>query len=328
MTVRTESTEAAEFVASLPGRAALEPRTALDPVTTSAVRTWCDAMGDRAWPNGTVTLQTIAPAATLQLWTFPPVSPERATDGPSLPGDFDTELRARLAELGYPATLATAAEYDFLEPIQVGMTLTANQQYVAASSEKQTALGRGFFVTSLAEYRSERGAVVGRVRSSVFHFSPLASGAPAEPLVALQSGPYNSHGTPSEIAPGLNFDTVDVPLTPTQIIAGALATRDIYPVHHDRDFARSHGSRDLLLSIPTTCGLLARIIGEWTGGKRLLTLSIRLRASAYANHVLTVDGHVDRVHGQIAALSLTARSDDGVHADAAASVDLANPRRP
>ena len=47
----------------------------------------------------------------------------------------------------------------------------------------------------------------------------------------------------------------DLPLTPTLIVSTALATRDFQDVHHDRDLAIGHGSKDIFMNILTTNGL-------------------------------------------------------------------------
>jgi 3-oxo-4,17-pregnadiene-20-carboxyl-CoA hydratase beta subunit len=319
---RRSRREAEMLVASLPGRAARAPRLALDPVTTSAVRAWCEAMGEQSCCTTSSVLMQVAPAATLQVWTFPPVSPDRAVDGPSLPGDFDTELRRRLAQLGYPAALATKCDFEFEHPIEIGMTISATQHYTGSSVEKTTAIGRGFFVDSEATYQAHSGVILGRVRVSVFHFEPVSATTLQHPKQVLADEQHRSHGSPGEIAPGARFDRVEIPLTTTQIVAGALATRDLYPVHHDRDFARAHGSRDIVLNIQTTSGLLTRVVREWTGAKRLRTFKLRLRAPACANSVLGVDGCVSGLHEGIAQVTVTASTEDGCHAEALADVQL------
>ena len=47
---------------------------------------------------------------------------------------------------------------------------------------------------------------------------------------------YNAVNVGDEVTP------LDVPVTTTLIVAGAIASRDYMPVHHDRDFANSQGS--------------------------------------------------------------------------------------
>ena len=56
-----------------------------------------------------------------------------------------------------------------------------------------------------------------------------------------------------------------LPVTPTVVVSTAIATRDFYPVHHDRDFAVRSGSRDIFLNILTSTGLVARYVTDWAG---------------------------------------------------------------
>lgn len=122
------------------------------------------------------------------------------------------------------------------------------------------------------------------------------------------------------LAAGGQADPVVVPATPTQIISGALATRDFYPVHHDRDFARAHGNRDFLMNSLTTNGLLARIVGEWTSQAPLVRLVTRLVAPAYAHDELRVTGVVSGAGPGWAELTVRAALIHGVHAEAVARV--------
>ena len=46
-------------------------------------------------------------------------------------------------------------------------------------------------------------------------------------------------------------------VTSTRIVAGAIASRDFMPVHHDRDYARAQGAPDIFMNILTTNGLCA-----------------------------------------------------------------------
>lgn len=95
------------FLADLPGRPAHRPVVARDAVSVSAIHTWCDVMGERG--TAFAGADPLAPPATLQMWTFPGLAPGRPVDaGPATPGDLDFEVRARLAEKGLTATLATA----------------------------------------------------------------------------------------------------------------------------------------------------------------------------------------------------------------------------
>ncbi|MGE2691213.1 MaoC family dehydratase [Mycolicibacterium pulveris] len=86
---------------------------------------------------------------------------------------------------------------------------------------------------------------------------------------------------------------MDVPVTTTSIVAGAIASRDYMPVHHDRDFANSQGSKDIFLNILTTNGLCVRFLNDWAGPEAMVKkLSIRLGVPAYPNDPLRFEGSV------------------------------------
>jgi acyl dehydratase len=82
-------------------------------------------------------------------------------------------------------------------------------------------------------------------------------------------------------------------VTPTLIVSTAIATRDFYRVHHDRDFAVASGSKDIFLNILTTTGLVQRYVTDWAGPEAIVrSISIRLGAPCYAGDTLTFSGQV------------------------------------
>jgi hypothetical protein len=85
-----------------------------------------------------------------------------------------------------------------------------------------------------------------------------------------------------------------IDVTPTLIVATAIATRDFYPVHHDRDFAVRGGSKDIFLNILTTTGLVQRYVTDWAGPEAIVrAVSIRLGVPCYAGDTLTFSGHAE-----------------------------------
>ena len=64
---------------------------------------------------------------------------------------------------------------------------------------------------------------------------------------------------------GDEITPLDVPVTTTLIVAGAIASRDYMPVNHDRDFATGQGSPDIFLNILTTNGLCVQFLHDWAG---------------------------------------------------------------
>jgi acyl dehydratase len=98
---------------------------------------------------------------------------------------------------------------------------------------------------------------------------------------------YNAVDIGDEVTP------MDVPVTTTLIVAGAIASRDYMPVHHDRDFANSQGSKDIFLNILTTNGLCVKFLHDWAGPEAMVKkLSIRLGVPAYPNDPLRFEGSV------------------------------------
>ncbi len=105
-----------------------------------------------------------------------------------------------------------------------------------------------------------------------------------------------------------------IEVTPTVVVATALATRDFYPVHHDRDFAAATGSRDIFLNILTTTGLVQRYVTDWAGPEAIVRgISIRLGVPCYAGDVLTFSGRVADGEGGEQVVTVTGRCSLGDH---------------
>lgn len=106
------------------------------------------------------------------------------------------------------------------------------------------------------------------------------------------------------ISVGDEVTPLEVPVTTTLIVAGAIASRDYMPVHHDRDFANSQGSKDIFLNILTTNGLCVKFLHDWAGPEAMIKkLSVKLGVPAYPNDPLRFTGSVT---------DKTAASDEGV----------------
>jgi len=102
--------------------------------------------------------------------------------------------------------------------------------------------------------------------------------------------------TADAVAGGERLPLWTLPLSPTHIVAGAIATRDFQDVHHDRDLANKKGSADIFLNINTSLGYMQRFVTDWTGPEAMVTaLRVRLGAPAYPNLPLTFSGSVQSV---------------------------------
>jgi len=90
-----------------------------------------------------------------------------------------------------------------------------------------------------------------------------------------------------EVAP------LEIPVTTTVIVAGAIASRDFMPVHHDRDYAKKQGSPNLFMNILTTNGLCVRFLTDWAGPEAMVkNLSIRLGVPSFPDDPLHFTGSV------------------------------------
>ena len=87
-----------------------------------------------------------------------------------------------------------------------------------------------------------------------------------------------------------------IPITPTRIVSGAIASRDYQDVHHDVSAAREKGSPDIFMNILTTNGLVGRYVTDWAGAEaRILKIAIRLGVPNYPGDTMTLTGSVARI---------------------------------
>ena len=84
-----------------------------------------------------------------------------------------------------------------------------------------------------------------------------------------------------------------IDVTPTFVVASALATRDFQDVHHDRDRAVAGGAKDIFLNILTTTGLVQRYVAAWAGPDAVFrSISVKLGVPCHAGDTLTFTGEV------------------------------------
>ncbi len=87
-----------------------------------------------------------------------------------------------------------------------------------------------------------------------------------------------------DINVGDEVTPLEIPVTATVIVAGAIASRDFMPVHHDREFAKKQGSPNIFMNILTTNGLCVRFLTDWAGPEAMVKrLAIRLGVPAFPN---------------------------------------------
>jgi uncharacterized protein len=104
-----------------------------------------------------------------------------------------------------------------------------------------------------------------------------------------------------------------IDVTPTFVVASALATRDFYAVHHDRDRAQAQGAKDIFVNILTTIGLVQRYVCDWAPDAVVRAISIRLGAPCHAGDTLTLTGQVTASDGAEQVVTVTGRCSLGDH---------------
>jgi acyl dehydratase len=134
----------------------------------------------------------------------------------------------------------------------------------------------------------------------------------------MTSGEPRSLGS-TDISVGDQLPLFELPVTSTVIVAGAIASRDFMPAHHDAEFAKSQGAPDLFMNILTTNGYVARFITDWAGPEAMLRkIAIRLGAPAVPGQPLRFTGQVVETRSEsgecVVVVDVRAANDLGDHA--------------
>ncbi|MFJ4899351.1 MULTISPECIES: MaoC family dehydratase [unclassified Streptomyces] len=92
---------------------------------------------------------------------------------------------------------------------------------------------------------------------------------------------------------GEELAPLEIAVTRTLIVAGAVASRDYQDVHHDAELAREKGSPDIFMNILTTNGLVGRYVTDHFGPAAVLRkVAIRLGAPNYPGDTMVLSGKV------------------------------------
>jgi acyl dehydratase len=97
----------------------------------------------------------------------------------------------------------------------------------------------------------------------------------------------------SGVRVGDTLPALELSMTATRIVAGAIATRDFMPVHHDRDYAQAQGAADTFMNIMSTNAYCSRFLTDWAGPDAMIRhLAIRLGVPVHPGSTLTFTGEV------------------------------------
>ncbi len=131
----------------------------------------------------------------------------------------------------------------------------------------------------------------------------------------------------ADLRAGDELPPLELPMTATRIVAGAIATRDFMPVHHDRDYANSQGASDIFMNILSTNAYCSRFLTDWAGPETMVKrLSIRLGVPVFPRSTLTFTGTVTATSHDgddgIVDVEFRATNDLGDHVTGTATVSL------
>ncbi|WP_405992229.1 MaoC family dehydratase [Streptomyces sp. NBC_00986] len=122
---------------------------------------------------------------------------------------------------------------------------------------------------------------------------------------------------------GEELPPLEIEITRTLIVAGAVASRDYQDVHHDAESARQKGSPDIFMNILTTNGLVGRYITDHFGpGAILRKVAIRLGAPNYPGDTMVLTGRIEETDGDTATVRVLGANGIGRHVTGTVTVTV------
>ena len=323
------------------------------PVSRAMIDTWADALRDRnpvysddGAARATGRTGVIAPPTMIQAWTMPRLSlmaqnrdvpgfrpywADQEGQGQPRSEDPSSAADAILHEHGFSNSVATNCRQTYHRELVPGDRTRCVATLDSISALKHTAMGPGHFVTTRMEYLDDGGQPVATQVWTMLQFR-TPDGEERQRAAArvgrpgpgqAPAGNADEPGAPG--APlgggvpvaGQRTPDIVIPITPTFVVATAIATRDFYAIHHDADWARSIGRPNIFTNILTTTGLVGQAMTDWAGpGTRLRSVDLRLLAPNYPGDELTLRGTVAAVDGRLVTLAVTGTNALGVHVQA------------
>ncbi len=127
----------------------------------------------------------------------------------------------------------------------------------------------------------------------------------------------------ADLEVGSVLPDLDLPITPTLIAGGALASRDYTPVHHDRQAAIAQGLPDIFMNILTTQGICSRYVTDWAGPDAIVTrVKTKLGGPNLPGDTLKLRGQVVSTEGNSIDVEVTGNNAWGNHVTATFTIRL------
>jgi acyl dehydratase len=316
----------------------LGPYLSYNPVSRVQIWQWCSAMGDDnpLYRDDEYRLRAglahpVAPPAMMQMWTMRDVNMAYA---PGSTEEAPYQVFDALAEHGFDSNVAVSYDISFHRLLEEGDRARHYTTIVDISALKETAIGRGYFITERAEFLDQREEPFAEALITYFQYAARegtrdAEMPPPRPLDLPQdrwaSDYRDLHA--SQLHVGDALPELVIPITHKLIVSGAAATQDFIDVHHNAPAARAAGMPDIFMNILTTCGLCARYLGDWAGpASRLRRLTLKLLAPNTPGDTMILLGQVKGLErdGQIPLVTVdfNGRNGRGYHVSGSAVLAL------
>jgi len=102
-----------------------------------------------------------------------------------------------------------------------------------------------------------------------------------------------------EVKEGETLPGFSLELTMTRMVQQVSGTQDFYPIHHDRDFARSGGHPDIFVNTAFTRAALCRLLTDWAGPAGFVKrLGFQMRRYHLLGDTMQVRGKVVKKYRQ------------------------------
>lgn len=118
-----------------------------------------------------------------------------------------------------------------------------------------------------------------------------------------------------------------LPIPFEKVILDAAATQDFFPGHHNPDYARGQGQKDIYLNTMAIEGIIDRVATDWTGPHAFIRKRrMQIQRSVYAGDVLHGKGEVEECYENdghyLVEISITLSVNDKVCIPALLTVEL------
>jgi len=132
--------------------------------------------------------------------------------------------------------------------------------------------------------------------------------------------------TYKDVQLGENLPELSIDLTVSLIVAGAVASQDYTPVHHDKKAAEEAGMQDVFMNILTTNGLVSRFVTDWAGiDSRVTHVAIKLGTPNLPGDTMMLSGEVTAMDDESSSVTVAITGKNAWGNHVTGTVDLILP---